>query len=121
MAQHKSFTIIELLVVIAIIGLLAAIVLVGLKGARERAMDARRQSDLDQIRTAMHIFFASEEHWIETGSGCGWRGNGQGWFNYVNGNPNSYPKSIVQCLIDAGVLSTELIDPTGGRWSTPMN
>lgn len=53
----KGFTLIELLVVIAIIGILSAIGLVSLNGARERARDAQRKSDLAQIRTALALYY----------------------------------------------------------------
>lgn len=53
----KGFTLIELLVVIAIIGILSAIGLVSLNGARERARDAQRKSDLAQIRTGLALYY----------------------------------------------------------------
>ena len=53
----KGFTLIELLVVIAIIGLLSSIVLVSLGPARQKARDAKRQSDIRQINLAMEMCY----------------------------------------------------------------
>jgi prepilin-type N-terminal cleavage/methylation domain-containing protein len=55
--RQKAFTLVELLVVITIIGTLSGIVLVSLSGARSRARDAIRQSDIRQLVSAQGIYY----------------------------------------------------------------
>ena len=54
---QKGFTLVELLVVIAIIGILSSVVLASLNTARAKGRDAKRVSDLNQIRVALELFF----------------------------------------------------------------
>ncbi len=54
--RTKGFTLIELLVAIAIIGILTSIGLVSLRGARASARDARRISDLAQLRLGLALY-----------------------------------------------------------------
>lgn len=53
----KGFTLIELLVVITIIGILTAVVTTNLSGARARARDTRRKSDLRSIEQALRLYY----------------------------------------------------------------
>ncbi len=60
---RKGFTLIELLVVIAIIGLLSSVVLASLSTARMKARDARRISDLEQIKIALEMYYDSNNNY----------------------------------------------------------
>ena len=52
----KGFTLVELLVVIAIIGILSSVVITSLNSARIRARDAKRVSDINQIRLSLEMY-----------------------------------------------------------------
>ena len=52
----KAFTLIELLVVISIIGILVALSMFGFANARKNGRDAKRKSDLEQIRSALEFY-----------------------------------------------------------------
>ena len=67
--KNFGFTLIELLVVIAIIGILAGIVLVSLAGARAKARDAKRESDIRQISLAMEMKYDEAEAYPAVAAG----------------------------------------------------
>jgi general secretion pathway protein G len=53
---NRGFTLIELLVVISIISILSSVVLASINTARVNARDAKRISDLRQIRIALELY-----------------------------------------------------------------
>lgn len=53
---QNGFTLIELMVVLSIISFVASVMLVSVNGARAKARDARRRSDIKQIATALDIY-----------------------------------------------------------------
>lgn len=55
--MKKGFTLIELLVVVAIIGMLSSVVLSSLNAARANARDARRGQDMQQIKSALELYY----------------------------------------------------------------
>ena len=65
----KGFTLIELIVSVTIISVLVAAGAVSYTSVTRRSRDAKRQSDVEQLRSALEMFRADFGYYPPTGSG----------------------------------------------------
>lgn len=117
----KGFTVPEVLIVIIVIGILASIAVFGYGSWRGTTNDAKRKSDVQQVATALSAYLIKNNDYVEVGSGCGRNGNGNGWLSAgpTHTGAGVYPRSIVECLQDAGVLGVnDFIDPSKCVWNS---
>src|SRR5260221_7315536 len=66
---NHGFTLIELLIVIAIIGILSSLLFVNFSGARERARDSKRKTDLTEIKNALQLYYNDYGKFPAAGAG----------------------------------------------------
>jgi general secretion pathway protein G len=69
--KQTGFTIVELLIVIVVIGILAAITIVAFNGVQLRANDARRDTDMKQIKAALELYKTDNDAYPAVCSGDG--------------------------------------------------
>lgn len=94
--MKKGFTLIELLVVISIIGVLVALSIFGLQGAREASRDGKRKADLELIRSGLEIYKSDcNEYPINITAGAALVGDG----------------SLASCAVSNIYISTVPTDP----------
>ncbi len=55
--REQGFTLIELLVVIFIIAVLTGLAMTNFLGARERARDSKKKAELQQLKTALRLYY----------------------------------------------------------------
>lgn len=107
---RKGFTLIELLVVIAVIGILASVVMASLNSARVKARNARRASDMTQLRSAFNLGVTDSGALPVNGWTCISATCYGGWI--------TYPVVPAVDAVFTPHMPTKPIDPPGGRLGT---
>jgi len=100
--NKEGFTLIELLVVIAIISLLASVVLGSLNSARDRAVSVKAVAQVNQIATALELYYDKFGEYPLTDS----YGENSGWCDWDMGEADGDGDSIyfVDPLVDEGFI-----------------
>lgn len=110
--KTSGFTLIELLVVIAIIGLLSSVVLASLNSARNKALYARAQVDINQLKKAMLIYKIDKGELPPQGDLC----------SSCNNPPNSTWTAVIDALVNNGYLGGRIDkDPWGNYYGYDDN
>ncbi|MBT3249403.1 MAG: type II secretion system protein [Candidatus Pacebacteria bacterium] len=78
--NNAGFTLIELLVVIFILGILATLLITNMQGARQRARDTSRKTGLNNLKTALRLYYNDYQAYPATDTGiyipaCGANGD----------------------------------------------
>lgn len=84
-SPQKGFTLIELLVVIAIIGILSSVVLASLNTAKNKANDAKRETDMHAIQTALEMY-AVDHNAYPASPSWAWSSRCNAWPDLAGGN-----------------------------------
>ena len=118
MKDNKGFTLIELLVVIFIIGVLAGVILPNLMSARERARDSKRKQDLNEIKTALRLYYNDNQIYPGTLSFGEEFGDGGEYMKIVPVDPvntDSYVYVYSQPDDEEGFLLEATLENSGDR------
>lgn len=111
--NNKGFTLIELLVVVAIVSLLSSIMFASLSSARAKGRDARRLSDIRQIRTALELYLDANGVYPISG---GATQPGGGWSH--SAEPVSWGVGSTFQTAIAPYMSRLPVDPTNNASTT---
>lgn len=96
MKNKFGFTLIELLVVISIIGVLAMLIVPNLVGMRERARDAKKKTELVELKKALRLYYNDNQEYPSTftlGEGDIFT-NVDGTVTYMQSVPNYYEYGV---------------------------
>jgi len=114
--RNESFTLIELLIVIAIIAILSAVIVASTSTSRQKARDARRIQDLNEIKTALEMYYYKNNYSYPSGNiGPDGINSDQGFCIEKATDANQFQSILIQ----GNYLSTIPQDPLYQDVATP--
>lgn len=103
--KQKGFTLIELLVVISIIGVLSTIAMTSLNSVRAKARDSKRIQEIEQIKTALELYYATYGHYPQ--------------YTSIGTRCNTTVSNSLGALVVAGFFSSIPVDPINSSSPNP--
>jgi prepilin-type N-terminal cleavage/methylation domain-containing protein len=97
----SGFSLIELLVVISIIGVLTAVLMMNLVGARDRSKDTQKIQDLNSIKNALRMYYNDYQAYPTGSLGAGFTEYIPGLLNFsgytytVTNSGNGFSATVV--------------------------
>lgn len=104
--MKKGFTLLELLVVISIIGILISVTAVTYSSITKNARDARRKTDLEEIRSAIELYRSDNGEYPNITPGASCCGATTIYIEKVPQDPLSNSQSYYYNLEDEGISYT---------------
>lgn len=101
----RGFTLIELLVVISIIGVLSTVAMTSLNAARAKARDAKRLQEIEQIKSALDLYYAN---------------NGYYPLYNVSTIVDCNTATSLNALVTSGLFASVPVDPRNTHSSAPF-
>ncbi|MFC4637171.1 pilin [Deinococcus hohokamensis] len=106
-SQTQGFTLIELMIVVAIIGILAAVLIPNLLGARKRAYDTAAVACARSLATAQGIALQDDSKYKQIGNGANQINRTTDGVNQSCWQPDVY---VADRSVTSGLVTTYTID-----------
>ncbi len=106
--NSRGFSLVELLGVISIIGILATVVMFNVHAGKEKARDAKRLSDMQQVQIALRVYKDVHNRYPTNGDGDG--------VDDCKHNTSFLPGGCLEVLVNEGMLPILPNDPGSNEY-----